>query len=137
MLLAAAYRRRWWIPVVAVLAAVLMQREAQLVLTHLVPRSSPPVLHAGVFPSGGVSRVFAVYGMVALLAVHLLPPAKRRWQAWAVVVVALLSVVELLTRLYLLQHWLTDALSGLLLGALLLLVESVALHVLTDSGRDR
>lgn len=130
LILALAYGRRWWLPVLAVALAVVMQRQGQLVLTHLVPRPSPPEHGAGVFPSGGVSRVLAVFGMLAVLGVRLLPEQQHRWYARAVNGIVLFGVIEAFTRVYTSLHWTSDTLTGFVFGALLLLVETTALYAL-------
>jgi hypothetical protein len=136
LILAIAYGRRWWVPTVSILAVVAMQREGQDLLTRLVHRDHPAMPYAGVFPSGGVSRLIAVYGVVIALSLALLPPTQQLWRARAWSGLAMFAVIEAFSRVYLSLHWTTDAICGLVFGSLLLAVSIAALDALTGNAPD-
>lgn len=123
LILAFAYRRRWWIPVVAIGVTFAAQHEGQLFLAHWLHRDLPPVLMAGAFPSGGVSRMLADYGVIILLTVLLFArggrPLSRAWRWGLTIGLGTYAAVEGFTRFYLSLHWLTDILSGWVFGWLL------------------
>ena len=132
IVLAAAYRRRWWLPVLAIGVAVLSEKYLQKFLGKTVDRGHPPTT-LGTFPSGGVGRILAVYGTIAVLVIVLAPTLSRAWRAglWTGVVTA--AVIEAFTRVYLSKHWLTDALFGLPFGALLMLTLGTATFALVTT----
>lgn len=111
-------RRRRWAGLVVVGAGVVLQHYQQVALSVMVHRGHPPG-SGGTFPSGGSARVIAVYGLCVLV---LLCAARlgRGWWLTGGIVVAVLAVVEGVTRLLLNAHWLTDVLSGWLSGVILL-----------------
>lgn len=133
IVLAFAYRRRWWLPVGAMVIAFYGERYVQRALKHTVHRGHPPTT-LGTYPSGGVGRIFAIYGMVIALVILISPRLTRAWRAglWTGVVTA--GVVEAYTRVYLSKHWFTDAAFGLVFGALLLLTHATAAYA--AAGRD-
>ena len=130
IILAFAYRRRWWLPVGALLIAFFGERYVQRALKHFVNRGHPPTTH-GTYPSGGVGRIFAIYAMVVVLVIVISPRLSRAWKAglWTGVVTA--GVVEAYTRVYLSKHWFTDAAFGIIFGALLLLTNATAVYAAT------
>lgn len=134
VVLAFAYRRRWWLPVVGLGVAYLAEKYTQRFLAHTVDRGHPPTT-LGTYPSGGVGRILAVYGVVVVLVIMLQPGLSRAWRAglWTGVVTA--AGVEAFSRLYLSKHWLTDALFGLPFGTLLMLTNITAVAALASAGR--
>ncbi len=131
VILAFAYRQRWWVPVVALVVALTAQLNGQNLLATIINRSLPPVTNAGTFPSGGVSRPMIVFGITLMLVLLLFPQLSHRWQAGLWIGVITYIVVEAFTRLYLSLHWLTDDLAGLLFGGMLLLVFTTATAALS------
>jgi hypothetical protein len=129
VILAFAYKRRWWIPAFAIAGAFLGEKYLQKFLAKEIHRGHPPTT-LGTYPSGGVGRILAVYGAIMILVILLLPLLSRAWRAglWTGVVTA--AVVEAFTRIYLSKHWLTDAVFGLPFGALLLLTNVAAISAL-------
>lgn len=111
------WRRRWWVPVVALAAQFLAEQYAQEVLKLVVNRGHPPS-DLGTYPSGGVARVLVTFGVIALLAA-LTWQIPRRGRAALVTAVTTAACVEGFTRLYLQKHWLTDIVGGLVFGVLL------------------
>ncbi len=129
--LAVLWRRRaWWLPPLAIVATYLAERFGQQFLKAQVPRLHPAGSQLGGYPSGGVARVVAVWGIVAILTLLVLPSLSRpaRVLVWTALAVA--AYVEGWTRTYLLRHWLTDVLAGLVFGGLLLAVSATATLVL-------
>jgi hypothetical protein len=125
IVLAFAYRRRWWLPVGSLLVALYGEKYLQKFLAKVVDRGHPPTT-LGTYPSGGVGRILAVYGVVMILVIIVQPTLSRAWRAglWTGVVTG--AVVEAYTRVYLSKHWFTDALFGLTFGAMLLLTYTAA-----------
>lgn len=115
-----AYGRRWWVPVVVLAVVFVVQRNGQIELTSWIGRHEPPVPDSGGYPSGGVSRLVAVDGTIVALAAGLVPSLSRAWRIGLFTGVVTFGVVEGYTRVYLQVHWLTDALGGLVFGALVL-----------------
>jgi membrane-associated phospholipid phosphatase len=103
-------------------------------LKKVVDRGHPPG-GFGTFPSGGTSRVIAVYAAVLILAIMLMPALSRAWRAglWTGLVTA--GVVEAFTRVYLSLHWLTDALFALPFGTVLLLTNTTAITAISYRRR--
>jgi len=123
LILAFAYRRRWWVPMLAIGVTFAAQHEGQLFLAHWLHRDLPPVVMAGAFPSGGVSRLLADYGVIIVLIAMLFirdgRPLSRAWRWGLVIGLGTYAAVEGFTRFYLSLHWLTDILSGWVFGWLL------------------
>ncbi|HEX6468675.1 MAG TPA: phosphatase PAP2 family protein [Streptosporangiaceae bacterium] len=127
--------RRWAPPALAVLA-VLIEQVVRVGLLKVVDRGHPPT-SLGTWPSGGVGRIIAIYGFLLFLFFWC---ARRRFPRLATRPLALaagwllavMSVVEGYTRVYLLKHWLTDVLGGYVFGVLLLAVFVYAAGALLD-----
>jgi hypothetical protein len=123
LILAFAYRRRWWIPLVAIGVTFAVQNEGQRLLAAWLGRDLPPVMLAGAFPSGGVSRMLADYGVIIVLIVLLFAagnhPLSRGWRMGLAIGLGLFAAVEGFTRFYLALHWLTDIGAGFVFGWLL------------------
>ena len=119
LLLAFAYRRRWWIPIVAIVVTFAAQHEGQLLLSRLLGRDPPPVVNAGAFPSGGVSRMLVDDGVIIVLVILILGTVSRQWRAGLWFGLGTFSAIEGFTRAYLSLHWLTDILAGLVFGWLM------------------
>jgi hypothetical protein len=133
IILAFAYRRRWWLPPIAIGVVYAGEKYLQRFLAKVVDRGHPPTT-AGTFPSGGVGRILAVYGTIVILVILLQPRLSRGWRAglWTGLVTA--ACVESFTRVYLSKHWLTDAVFGLPFGAMLLLTNVAAVCALAAVG---
>jgi hypothetical protein len=129
LILACAYRRRWWLPVVTVAVALVAEKYLQRFLAHVVDRGHPPTT-LGTYPSGGVGRILAVYGTIMILVLLLQPGLTRAWRVGLWTGLAAAAVLEAYSRLYLSKHWLTDALFGLPFGVLLLLTNATAVCAL-------
>ncbi len=130
VVLAYAYRRRAWIPVLVIGGSYLFERVAQELIAGWVDRGHPAGT-TGTFPSGGVLRVLTVHGAVVACTLALLPLADRAAQrvVWAGLLVLALGVA--LSRLWLERHWLSDVVLAFPLGAGMLAVEVAVVAALT------
>ena len=115
--IACAVRRRW--DIVALLVVGELSDIAVAFSKTLFDRARPlPIVgdqfagvDAGSYPSGHVTRVLVTLGVLALYA------APRRWRPAAMALTAWTVAVMALARVAVLEHWLTDTLGGVLLGA--------------------
>lgn len=127
---------RPWIPAMSVVGTYAVAYVAQGLLTRAVDRGHPPaefgIVTLGTFPSGGCLRIVAVWGIIAVLLVHSFPRAPRWFASSLAGLVAVAAWTEAYTRLYLLKHWLTDVIGGLLLGCVLLVVAAVIVDCWVD-----
>jgi len=119
--LAVAGRRPWWQAPALFAAAIVVDHYTTLALRHVFHRIGPPDSPLGTFPSGGCDRVILFYGLIAYLLWREFS-GSRRGAIWSAASVAALGFSEGYSRGYLTLHWLTDILSGLLYGGLLLAV---------------
>lgn len=124
LVLAVAWRRRWWAPVLLISAAFVVEKYVQGGLGRVVARGHPPTTH-GTYPSGGCARLLSMYGTILYLALRTWrPPGWVRVLAWTALAEA--AWLEGYARAYLLQHWFTDVVGGWIVGALLLLTLAVS-----------
>jgi membrane-associated phospholipid phosphatase len=126
--LAAFYRRRRWLPPAVLAAAIVIDHFLTLALRHTFHRLGPPDSPLGTFPSGGCDRVIVFYGLIAYLIWRELS-GRRRTAIWLAGVVAALGFSEGYSRVYLTLHWLTDVVSGLVYGGLILAVFVAAIRL--------
>ena len=126
--LAVTWRRRRWVPPAALACLVVVDHYGTLALRHVFHRAGPPTSPLGTFPSGGCDRCVVFYGLIAYLLWREFG-GPRGTGAAAAGVVAALGYNEAYSRVYLSLHWLTDALSGLVYGGLLLAVSVAAVRV--------
>ncbi len=117
--IAATTRDRRWVAPVALVSLIVVDHFTTLALRHVFHRAGPPTSPLGTYPSGGCDRSIVFYGLIAYLLWREFS-GKRSTAIWAGAAVAALGFNEAFSRLYLSLHWLTDALSGLLYGGLLL-----------------
>jgi membrane-associated phospholipid phosphatase len=132
--LAVAWRRMRWLPPLALVTVVVLQKVVVRGIHHLVHRVGPPDSPHGVFPSGGCARAVLIYGLIAYLLWREFG-GTRRTAAWATAAVAILGFNEGYSRAYLTLHWLTDVLSGWLYGGMLLVVFILAVQLVAGPGR--
>ncbi len=125
---------RWWTPVVAVLAAVVGQRIAQVAVSEVVGRAADRPAGIGNYPSGGVSRLLVVWGVAAGIA--WLATGRRTTVARVGVAVAAAGAwVVGYGRLLLLAHYPSDLPGGLVLGAGIAGAVVLALVAVAPAGR--
>lgn len=117
--LAMTWRERKWLPPTALGAAILVDHYVTLAIRRKFGRPGPPDSPGGTYPSGGCDRVVLFYGLIAYLLWRE-SSGSQRGKIYAIGTVAALSFNEAYSREYLSKHWLTDIISGLLYGALLL-----------------
>ena len=126
-------RRRWVVPAVFLLMFV-TEFSFQNILEHAVHRADPPTA-GGNFPSGGCARLILTYGLIIFF---LLRERRREGRqavfAWYSVLAAA-GVLEAFSRTYLLKHWVSDTLAGLLFGVLLLITAMAMVNILDGPGR--
>jgi membrane-associated phospholipid phosphatase len=133
LVFAVLWRRRFWIPLLAIPAAFVLEQYAQTVVAGAVDRGHPPT-GLGTYPSGGVARIVMTIGSLALFAALTWRPS-RRWQVALGTVVLVLASYEGYSRIYLQKHWLTDVFGGLLFGPALFVGYALAVVIL--AGRTR
>ncbi|WP_295700560.1 phosphatase PAP2 family protein [Lapillicoccus sp.] len=119
VLLAVLWRRRgWWTPFLALPLGYLLEKFGQMLLAATVHRGHPPTT-LGTYPSGGCARLVVVYGLVIFLVLRWKRVSRRGWVAgWTLL--SLLTVLEGYSRTYLLKHWFTDVVGGVIYGGLIL-----------------
>ena len=121
-------RRAWWLPGLAIAVAFVAEKYMQMLLGRAVGRGPSP-LNGGTYPSGGVGRILCVYGVIlALVMLTFAWSRSQRIVAWTVL--AVMAVVEAYTRVYLVKHWFTDSVAGLVFGGLLLVTLVAATRTL-------
>jgi membrane-associated phospholipid phosphatase len=118
--------KRWWRLAAFFLTAILIEVTAYRAVVALVPRERPdvqrledlPVLHS--FPSGHVAASIAVYGSLALVLAAHLRDSRWRYAVYAFGVGLPLFVAA--SRMYRGMHNPTDALAGVLMGCLAVVI---------------
>lgn len=130
----AARGRRWWAPLVTLPIAYLCERFGAEVLRLVVHRGHPPTT-LGTWPSGGCARLILIYGLIIFMIVRWTRPNPQvRAALWSVL--AVLAAIEAYTRVYLLKHWFTDVIGGLIYGMLLLATMTAGFSILDrDTNR--
>lgn len=99
------------------------------VMKTLLHRARPTALYDGAeafsFPSGHATLSTTVFGITVLLLVHALSdPIRRIAYLATAVVIALIA----LSRVYLLAHWPSDVLAGILFGGSLVFTMAFLMH---------
>ncbi|UQU66622.1 phosphatase PAP2 family protein [Couchioplanes caeruleus] len=125
---AVLWRRRFWIPLLAILASFPLEQYVQAIVAKMVDRGHPPT-GLGTYPSGGIARVIMTFGVIVLF-VALTWRLSRRWHVALGTVVFVMATYEGYSRLYTQKHWLTDVITGLIFGPALFLGFAVAVCVL-------
>src|SRR5262249_61159915 len=131
--LAATWRTKKWLPPVVLAGLVVIDHFTTIALRHVFHRLGPPTSPLGTYPSGGCDRCIVFYGLIAYLLWREFS-GRRSSAIWAGAIVAALGFNEAYSRVYLSLHWLTDALSGLIYGGLLLLGFIMAVRIV--AGRE-
>jgi PAP2 superfamily len=134
--LSVTWRTRRWLPPIVLAACMVVDHYTTLALRHTFHRLGPPDSPSGTYPSGGCDRSVLFFGLIAYLLWREFSGG-RKAAIWAGATVAALGFNEAYSRVYLTLHWFTDALSGLLYGALLLAVFIVAIRFLAGPAVSR
>ena len=124
----ASLRKRFWLPLVAILAAFPIEQYVQSIVGSGVNRGHPPT-GLGSYPSGGIARIVMTFGALALFA-SLTFKLSRKWNITLGTIVFVMAVVEGYSRIYVQKHWLTDVISGLLFGPALFFGYALAVCIL-------
>ncbi len=99
------------------------------ILKTLIHRARPALLYADAqaysFPSGHAAMATTVLGITALVLGHQLPVRWRR-AAWLATTIAVSLIA--FSRIYLLAHWPSDVLAGILLGGALTMLLALLLN---------
>jgi membrane-associated phospholipid phosphatase len=122
------WRRRFWIPLLAILAAFPLEQYVQAIVSGMVDRGHPPT-GLGSYPSGGVARVVMTFGAIALF-IALTWKLSRRWHVALGTIVLVMASYEGYSRIYAQKHWITDVVSGLAFGPALYLGYALAVVIL-------
>jgi hypothetical protein len=126
-----ALRRRFWLPLVAILAAFPLEQYVQSIVGSGVNRGHPPT-GLGSYPSGGIARIVMTFGALALFA-SLTFKLARKWNITLGTIVFVMAAAEGYSRIYVQKHWLTDVISGLPFGPALFFGYALAVCVLAGS----
>ena len=110
---------RRWLPSVMLLLGYLATKYAQTIVKATVHRGHPPT-SLGSWPSGGVSRVFVIYGLIVFFVILRFRPRERRVWFGGAVLVTVLATIQAYARIYNLEHWLTDVIGAFVFGPTLL-----------------
>ena len=118
-----ARRHRTWRPVVLAAMSFLVLNVVVGAMKLIIGRSetetgNPDVMAGGIiFPSGHSSNMVLTGGVIVYLLLRYAknPPARSVAALWTV-----LTVLTILTSVYIGSHWLTDLIAGVLVGGLLL-----------------
>jgi membrane-associated phospholipid phosphatase len=118
--------RRWWRLAAFFLTAILIEVTAYRALVTLVPRERPeverleslPLMHS--YPSGHVAASIAVYGSLALVLAARVRDSRWRYAAYAIG--AFMPLLVAASRMYRGMHNPTDALAGVIMGVLAVVV---------------
>lgn len=127
-------KRRWWVPLVIMPVAYVLEKTLQDLLLLVVDRGHPPTT-LGSYPSGGCARVIVIYGLIVFFLLRRFD-AGPRVVALGVSVVAFAETLQAYARLYNLEHWFTDVVAGVVFGVLLISTCIAAALVLDRRGPD-
>lgn len=128
-------RRRWWVPLLVLPGAYVMEKTLQDLLKLVVDRGHPPTT-LGSYPSGGCARVVLIYGLIVFLLLRWRRTCDARTWVAGGSVVAFAATVQAYARTFNLEHWVTDVFAGLVFGVLLLATVVSAVLVLDRELRD-
>ena len=116
--------RKRWMAAAHWLAAITVGLLLTVGLDALVDTPRPPTAAAGFgFPSIAVTMTTVVFGFFAVLIAREFPGRQR---VWPYLLAGVATALVAFARLYLGAHWLSDVVSGVLLGVVWLLVIGIA-----------
>lgn len=129
LLVAVLAANKQWVVCAAVAASSLAGTAFVPLFKALMHRARPVAMYQGAdgfsFPSGHSTLATIIMGMLALILAQGLPSRFRGWVYGCTV--ALIALVAL-SRVYLLAHWPSDVLAGLLFGGALVGIVALVLH---------
>jgi membrane-associated phospholipid phosphatase len=128
LVFAVLWRRRFWIPLIGIPLAFVLEQYVQAIVSGMVSRGHPPT-GLGSYPSGGIARIDMIIGSLALFTALTWRLGRRGNIALGTLVLTL-AFVEGYSRIYVQKHWLTDVLSGNLFGPALFLGYALAICIL-------
>ena len=123
----AAFRQ--WVLAGTVATAALVGAAFVPLFKSLLHRARPIPMYQGTdgfsFPSGHSTFATIIFGLLALFVAQALPPRARKWIYGGF---ASLTVLIALSRVYLLAHWPSDVVAGILFGGVLVFAVALILH---------
>lgn len=129
LLIAALGANRQWVLSATVAAASLAGAAFVPLFKTLIQRTRPVPMYQGAdgfsFPSGHSTLATIILGALALIVAQGLP---ARFRGWVYAGTAALLALIALSRVYLLAHWPTDVLAGLLFGGAMVGIVALVLH---------
>ncbi|MGZ4618213.1 MAG: phosphatase PAP2 family protein [Frankiaceae bacterium] len=125
----------WYVPVVVIAAAFVLEKFLQQMLGRVVGHGQHPIPGLGTYPSGGCARLIAIYGTILFLFLLIRPHLARRTRFVCWSVLASAALLEGYSRIYLLKHWFTDVVGGWIFGVALVGVLVAAAATLAPSPR--
>lgn len=129
LLIATLGANRQWVPGVTIAAASLAGTVFVPLFKTLIQRARPVPMYQGAdgfsFPSGHSTLATIILGALALIVAQGLA---LRFRGWVYAATAALLALIALSRVYLLAHWPTDVLAGLLFGSAMVGVVALVLH---------
>lgn len=135
-----AWRTRSWVPALIIFIGPSLAGLGVRLVKLLAPRDRPAVVDQVVltlepsFPSGHVAGAVSLYGCVLLVVlIGFFGPVSRPTAVLCVAGVVLLSLVVVLTRLYLAVHWFTDVTASVLLSGLVVSLTLAAYRQYVDT----
>ena len=129
LLVAALAAYRQWVLTGAVVTAMLAGWGFLSLFKSLLHRARPIAMYQGIdgfsFPSGHSTFATILYGIMALFVAQVLPARARPWVYGGGA--GLIGLIAL-SRVYLLAHWPSDVLAGILFGGMLVFVVALVLQ---------
>jgi hypothetical protein len=129
VLLTLLSRTSRWVPAVLILTGLVGSRYLPKIVGNITGVPHPPT-DLGTYPSGGVTRLIVIYGILFFVGLRLFAVARPRVRAAVWSLFALMTWTEAYSRVHLQKHWVLDTVGGLLVGGLTLAAILLASRVL-------
>jgi len=130
LILIALRPRFAWLIVLAIVSVMALQFELAQILGLAIHRGHPPIGN-GTYPSGGISRLIGLSGVVLLLVGKLWHPVSPWVMRTGWVLVGVLGWTEFFSRVYLGKHFVSDAVGGAVFGVMLIITVGLAIVAAT------